>query len=350
MYKTWSKLGVAGALSAVLALTAGCSQTSEPPAPDPSASSSESSIEDLIAAAKAEGSVTVYTTIGAAAAKVQVEAFTEKYGIRADMVRLAGGQMDQRFTAEVNSSGGTSADILFTTNNILISDSMKSGALIALDKAEIPGFPWDFPKQFLPADGSAITLLEPVGIAYNTDLVKGDDIPRSWTDLLDAKWKGKIGVSNPAASVAQTAAWAVIEDKVGDDFLTKLGTQGLKVYAASAPVNGALGAGEILLAANLTATSMVSAKQSGAPVGIAFPDDTSGIEVSAGIVAKAAHPNAARLFALYAMSEEGALVLAKVTEAVSPYDTADLPKNYTAPDLVGATKLLAEVSSKLGVK
>ena len=49
--------------------------------------------------------------------------------------------------------------------------------------------------------GSAVTLVQTVGIAYNTDLVKGDDIPDGWSDLLDPKWKGKIGVATPTSAL-----------------------------------------------------------------------------------------------------------------------------------------------------
>ena len=340
-----------GVFGAAIALTVGCSAAPEPTptpsatdqAPDPSA--------ELIAAAKAEGTLTFYTTATAGPAQIQADAFTAKYGIPTNMVRLTGGQMDSRFQAEINSAGGTEADIIFTTNPVLIKGAVASGALVALDDADLPGFPGDFPERFLlPEVGSAVTLVQTVGIAYNTDLVKGDDIPDEWSDLLDPKWKGKIGVATPTSALGYVGEWVVLGDQEGDDFLEKVGKQQLKVYSAGSTVTAALGAGEISLAATVLVSNTMPDKKKGAPVDIFVPDNSTGIELSVGIVAKAKHPNAARLFALYSMSEEGAKILADETDSVSPYDTAGLPKDYEAADIEGAPARLADIQRLLQVK
>ena len=350
MHAISRRLRVLGVVGAALALVVGCGGS---PGTDTTgaAAGQDGPTAELIAAAKKEGQLTFYTTATAGPAQKQADAFTAKYGIPTNMVRLTGAQMDSRFQAEINSSGGTKADIIFTTNPVLIKDAVQKKVLVALQEAGIPNFPGDFPQRFLlPDAGSAVTLVQPVGIAYNTELVKGDDIPKGWQDLLNPKWKGKIAVATPTSALGYVGEWVVIGKQEGGDYLAKLGTQELKVYSAGSTVAAALGAGEVSLAGAMLVSNTVPDKKKGAPVDIFVPENTSGIELSVGIVAKAQHPNAARLFAMFSMSEEGAKILADATDSVSPYDTANLPKQYEAADIAGAPAKLAEIQRLLQVK
>lgn len=320
--------------------SADASQSTEP--------SEAGGIDELVAAAKAEGTLTYYTVNTEAAAAEQSKAFEAKYGISVERVRLTGGELDARFPAEVNSAAGTPADIIFTTTPTLIRDSMTSGALVSLADANIPGYPWDYPQQFLQPDlGSALTLIEPTGIAYNTDLVKGSDVPTGWSNLVDAKWKDQVGIADPTGSLGYIGEWMVISKQEGGDYLTQLGDQNLKTYSASSELVGALGAGEISLAGAVLSSHVVAAKAKGAPVDYVVPDNTSGIQTYVGLVAKSAHPNAAKLFAMYAMSQEGIKVLADASHAVSPYDTAKLPKEYEGADIEGAPAVSDDVVAQL---
>lgn len=351
MRKIATTLRLAGVLTVTLAMMAACSTSPETAKPAPVKTVASDQIDSLVAAAKKEGSLTFYTTATAGPAQAQADAFTAKYGIATNMVRLTGSQMDQRFQAEVDSAGGTPADIIFTTNPVLIKAMVDKGALVALKDADLPGFPWKFPERFLLPDvGSAVTLVQPAAIAYNTDLVKGKDIPTGWGDLLDPKWDGKIGLASPTSSLGYVGEWVAVEEQEGNGFLSKLGAQNLKVYAAGATLTGALGAGEISIAAMSLVTNTVPDMKKGAPIDYVVPDNTSGIQLSVGIVATAKSPNAARLFALYSMSEEGAKVLADASDSVSPYDTKKLPKNYAGADIAGAPDKLAEVQRLLRVK
>jgi ABC-type Fe3+ transport system, periplasmic component len=340
-----------GVFTATLALVAGCSTSPEIVKTDPQPKEAVDKSAALVDAAKKEGLLTLYTVASAASAQVQADAFTAKYGIPVNMVRLTGGQMNQRFQAEIDSTAGTPADIVVTEDLPLIKAAMKAGALIPMDKAEIPGYPWNFPEKFLLSDiGTPVTVVFASSIAYNTDLVKGDDVPKGWKDLLDPKWKGKIGVASPSSAMAYVGEWVVIAKQEGGDYLSKLGAQNLKAYAAGATLTGALGAGEIAIAANSLVTNTVPDMKKGAPIKYVVPENTSGIGLSTAIVAKSKHPNAARLFAMYSMSEEGAKVLADAANSASPYDTASIPKGYEAADIGAAPAKFAEVQKLLGVK
>lgn len=351
----------AGIGAAALILTACGGSSSPAPTTDAPAATSgattsaassapASGLDDLVKAAKAEGALNFYTTGTASAAQKQADAFTAKYGIPTTMVRLTGGQFDTRFKAEMNSANGVQADIVFTTNPVLIGEAVQNGTLTALEKAGLPDFPGNFPKQFLlPDAGTANVLIQPAGIAYNTDLVKGDDVPKGWEALLDPKWKGKIAVADPKSALGYVGEWWAIGEHMGDDYLAKLGDQALKVYSAGSTVSAAVAAGEVALAGSMLVANVAPDKAKGAPIDIFVPDKTSGIELSVGMVAKAAHPNAAKLYALYCLSEEGAQILADASSSVSPHDVANLPKDYVPADIAKAPSRLAEIQKLLQV-
>lgn len=317
----------------------------------PTVGSSNSSVADpaadLATSAKGEGSLVVYTSAAEAAARAQGKAFTDKYGVKVQIVRMTGSQLTTRVAAEAN-AGGVNADVVVASDPTFMAQSVNSGTFISLDKAGLPGYPGEFPAKFLRPDlGSAVVLIEAAGIVYNTDLVKGDDVPKTWTDLLKPQWKGKIAVSDPTSSLGYIAEYQVLEKKLGSDYLTRLGSQDLKVYAASAPSIAAVAAGETPISALQLVANTAAAKAKGAPIGVVVPDFTTGLESTIGIVAKAQHPNAAKLFATYALSKDGAAVLADSGNAISPYDTSGLPSEWTPLDYSKTQEAKSGIIAKL---
>ena len=367
-----SSSAVAGlAVVAVLALTAGCgsssslsassasgtSGTSSQPSTQLSApgssASAVSSVQPisptsvLAQAAKKEGTLTVYTDFSQNAAQAQAAAFTKEYGVKVNVVRLAGATLATRFLSE-EKAGSTSADVVVSASPVFAHTAVTSGYTVPLDKAGIPGYPWQFPAHFLnTADGQAATMIEPTGIAYNTNLVKGSDIPKTWTDLLDPKWKGKIGIADPSTLVGYDAEWVVLQDLIGDGFLQKLGKQSLKTYSGGAPLAAAVGSGEIALAPAELRANITAVKNAGGPIAIVVPDKTSGLQDQIMLVARNKHPNAAKLFVAYSMSPAGAEIAANVSESLSPYSTSKLPSDYVGADYTRGTAEQAQISTWL---
>jgi iron(III) transport system substrate-binding protein len=313
------------------------------------AASAGSASADLVAAAKKEGSLLFYASVTDTSAKAVAEAFGKKYGIDTQELRITSAQLADRFSAEA-AAGAPAADAILISRTGFTTQADSKGYLIPLKDAGIPGYPGDLPAQFVKDDeGTAVVMVQAAGIGYNTDLVKGDDIPKSWDDLLNPKWKGKIGVADPKSSASYVAEWNTVAQGVGGDFLSKIGAQKLKSYASGAPAAQALAAGEIAFNP-MTLSSLVNEpKSKGAPVDIVVPDLTSGAEVVLGIAAKAKHPNAARLFAQYTLSQEGAKVLADAAGEISPYDASKLPKDYHSPDLATALPMTTDILAKMGL-
>jgi iron(III) transport system substrate-binding protein len=330
--------------------TPSAASTSAAPSAGPSSGpSSGSSSGDLEAAAKKEGSLLFYASVTESSAKALAEAFGKKYGIDTQVLRITSAQLADRFSAEA-AAGAPAADAVLISRTGFTTEAISKGYLTPLKDAGIPGYPGDLPTQFIKDDeGTAVVMVQAAGIGYNTDLVKGADIPKSWSDLLDPKWKGKIGVADPKSSASYVAEWNTVAQGVGDDFLSKIGAQKLKSYASGAPAAQALAAGEIAFNPMTLSSLVKEPKSKGAPVDIVVPDLTSGAEVVLGIAAKAKHPNAARLFAQYALSQEGAKVLADAAGEISPYDASKLPKDYHSPDLATALPMTDDILAKMGL-
>lgn len=354
-------------LTATLAMIAACgggskggtgstgAASSEGASPAPSAATSsaaasaDTSSADLVAAAKKEGSLLFYASVTETSAKALADAFGKKYGIDTQVLRITSTQLADRFSAEA-AAGAPAADAILISRTGFTTEADSKGYLVPLKDAGIPGYPGELPKQFVKDDeGTAVVMVQAAGIGYNTDLVKGADIPKSWDDLLDPKWKGKIGVADPKSSASYVAEWNTVAQGVGGDFLAKLGAQKLKSYASGAPAAQALAAGEIAFNPMTLSSLVKEPKSKGAPVDIVVPDTTSGAEVVLGIAAKAKHPNAARLFAQYTLSQEGAKVLADAAGEISPYDASKLPKDYHSPDLATALPITNEILAKMGL-
>jgi iron(III) transport system substrate-binding protein len=260
---------------------------------------------------------------------------------------MATADLAQRFTAEA-ATDRPASDMLVASMTPFVEDAAKRGYTTPLAKAGIPGYPGDFPSRYLlPDAGTAIVQFQPSGLATNTDLAKG--AIRDWQDVLDPRWKGKVILVDPRASAAYTPFWNLIIKQYGEGFLTRLRAQNPKVAAGSAPASQQLAAGEGAVIVPGVASIIADLKKKGAPVGFVQPQVSTGPEIVPGLAAKAPHPNAARLFIEYLMSEEGNRVLNK-TEAGSgsPRDPSSLPSRYTFNrDLTGASA--ARIQQLLGL-
>jgi ABC-type Fe3+ transport system substrate-binding protein len=150
------------------------------------------------------------------------------------------------------------------------------------------------------------------GILYNTNSIKESDLEpiKTWKDLtvlLDPKFDGKrLGVVDPhgAGGGSYVVAY-VLYKEIGQDNVKKLLDKlQVTVYAGSGPAVDALSSGEIDLVLG-NEFNAFSANQKGAPVQVWYPEPRSASYTGIGIAAKAKHPNAAKLFLEYVMSDYG---------------------------------------------
>jgi iron(III) transport system substrate-binding protein len=142
-------------------------------------------------------------------------------------------------------------------------------------------------------------------IAYNTRLVKADDAPKSYADLLDPKWMGKMVKAHPSYSGTILTATFEIARDLGWGYLEKLARQKvMQVQSASDPPKK-LVLGERAVMADGNEYNVFQFKEAGKPVEVVYPTEGTPLIVGPnGIFKNAPNPNAARLLQNYMLSAE----------------------------------------------
>jgi iron(III) transport system substrate-binding protein len=142
-------------------------------------------------------------------------------------------------------------------------------------------------------------------IAYNSNLVKPEDAPKSFADLLDPKWAGKMVKGHPAYSgTIMTATFQMVRE-LGWDYMEKLSKQRVMQVQSSTDPPKKLSLGERAVMADGNEYGIVLLREAGQPVEPVYPTEgTPTISGPTGIFVTAPHPNAARLFQAWLHTRE----------------------------------------------
>lgn len=294
----------------------------------------QAELDSMIKAAKAEGEVTWYSSSPDTQNRRVTDAFTAKYGIRVQVLRLSSNGLQQRYSAEA-SAGNIAADVVVNAGNSVTyaEEGIAKGWVESISEAGIPVIKaGEYPAKFNRGP-TAIVQITPWLMGYNTDKLKGADIPRDWRDLLKPQFKGQIIMPDPRASDAYLDVLALLLDRYGEGFFNQLRAQNIRLATQGSTAIQSLGAGEGLVVGPTTSANIMIIKAKGAAVDLAVPDLTSGVELQVMLSARAKskHPAAARLFANYVLSKEGNTVYNNEPAGVTMYDTTGLPRDYQSP-------------------
>ena len=257
----------------------------------------------LIEAAKKEGKVVWYTSVDLPFAEKLARAFEAKYpGVAVRVERTGAERVFQRIGQEYASR--------IHAVNIVNSSDAAHFIVWKRDGILAPYLPDDvaahFPAEHKDPDGlfaSFRVFLCVMG--HNTDLVKREEAPRSYADLLDPRWTAKIVKAHPSYSgTILTATYQTARD-IGWSYFEKLAQQKImQVQSASDPPKK-LALGERALMADGIEYGMFQLKETGKPVEIIYPSEGSPLIVGPnGIFKNAPNPNAARLLQSYMLSAE----------------------------------------------
>ncbi len=298
------------------------------------AASVQAELDALIKAAKAEGEVTWYSSSPDTQNRRVTDAFGAKYGIRVNVLRLSSNNLQQRYSAEAG-AGNIAADVVVNAGNSVsyAEEGMKKGWVESISEAGIPTIKsGEYPAKFNRGP-TAIVQITPWLIGYNSEKVKGADVPRDWRDLLKPQFKGQYIMPDPRASDAYLDVLALLLDRYGEGFFNQLRAQNIRFATQGSTAIQSLGAGEGLVVGPTTSANVMIIKVKGAALDMAVPDLTSGVELQVMLSARAKskRPNAARLFANYVLSKEGNTVYNDEPAGVTMYDTTGLPKDYQSP-------------------
>jgi iron(III) transport system substrate-binding protein len=282
-------------LGLVLATLAAPPATAEPYRPDPA----------LVAAAKKEGQVLLYTTlIVDQIVRPLIKAFQSQVpGIDVKFVRANSTALVVRLTSEARANR-TQADIWHLVDGVAA--LVEAGIAAPLELPSAKGLPATYadPKRRWVATNLAVRSL-----AYNTTLIPPAQAPRGYTDLVDPRFKGKFAWNPNSVSGAYGFIGTVLrhmgEDK-GLAYLRELAKQEITpVPMAIRAVLDRVIAGEYAMGLEMNGTHAYISAGMGAPVAWVPLDPVSMTLQAAGITAKAPHPNAARLFLDFMVSRAG---------------------------------------------
>jgi iron(III) transport system substrate-binding protein len=164
-----------------------------------------------------------------------------------------------------------------------------------------------YDKSYYDADGLHVTtrvLVSPIG--YNTKLVKPEDVPKSFADLLDPKWAGKMVKAHPAYSGTIMNSTFQLARDLGWEYLEKLAKQRVMQLQSATDPPKKLALGERAVMFDGAGYLVIQYKERGDPVEVVYPTEGTPVATSPSAVFKAApNPNAARLFQNWMHSREG---------------------------------------------
>jgi iron(III) transport system substrate-binding protein len=162
-----------------------------------------------------------------------------------------------------------------------------------------------FPDSFHdPAGGWVAAYLQLNVIGYNTKLVAQSEAPKGYEDLLHPKWKGKMGLDDKQY-IWFDGLLKVMGREKGLAYMKRLATQAIHFRSGNTLLANLLAAGEFSMLINARPESTDELKQKGAPVEWVAPRPTTANVLPIAVAKNARHPNAAKLFMDYMLSEEG---------------------------------------------
>jgi len=257
----------------------------------------------LIEAAKKEGKVVYYTSVDLPLAEKIAKAFEARYpGVAVRVERSGAERVFQRIGQEY-SSRIHAADVVNSSDASHFIVWKRDGILAPFVPEDVAKY---YPDDHKDADGLFASFrLGLCIIAYNTNLVKKEDAPKSFADLLDPKWKGKLVKAHPGYSGTIMTATFEMQRDLGWGYLEKLAQQNVMQLQSSADPPKKLALGERAIMADGNEYNIFQIKESGGPVEPVYATEGTPLVVGPnGIFKDAPNPNAARLFQSFCFSGE----------------------------------------------
>ncbi|HEY1531427.1 MAG TPA: extracellular solute-binding protein [Galbitalea sp.] len=213
-------------------------------------------------------SLTWYSTIQAQDAQPIIDAFKAKTGVTVNLYTAATPDLFQKFEQE-EASGRHTASVFSTTNGTNVRAATDEGYFSPLPASIAKTFP---KADIDPANKWFATRVTVMAFAYNSQLVTGSNVPKTWTDLLKPYWKGKLNITDPQlTTTGYFIDWQLSQAKgLGLSFLKKLGAQKPAIVAHSGQqVNNVIAGDEY---AAITSDDAVWPEiATGAPIKMVYP-------------------------------------------------------------------------------
>ncbi|MGZ8451645.1 MAG: ABC transporter substrate-binding protein [Candidatus Binatia bacterium] len=268
--------------------------------------------KQLIEKAKAEGEVAFYSSLQAQQIEPFIRVFQKRYPfIKVNPYRVSGNRQVIKIQTEMN--GGNH---LFDVTNGSSEQASAIKKIGAIDPYFSPQRDFYNPPN-RDKDGYFVSLyVIPIVLGYNTNMVKRQDVPKSYEELLQPKWKSNMFLDDEAYEWS-----AVLQKHMGRDkalqYMRALAKQDLRLMRGRTAQSQLLGAGERPIAIVLSGHTVLDMKARGAPVDQVILDPYFAQANKLMLARHAPHPHAAALFYDWALSEEGQAIITSFGRVVA---------------------------------
>lgn len=269
--------------------------------------------KDRLQLARQEGSVVVYGTAPTDVVEGVLRSFEKTYGVRAEYWRAEPARLTDRVLTEAR-AGRAQFDVVMSSGTSMF--LLKDQGLFA---AYIPSASFRFPGEFKDRDAmlSPWRML-PIGILYNRRLVKPEETPKSFRDLLDPRWRGKIAMPDPTVHFPVINWLLEMQQILGAEwstFISSLADQRPWLVDSWIVVPRALTTGEAHVGITLL-KFVIDFGREGAPIDYVRLTPLLADSNYLALGAKAPHPNAGKLFIDHFLSKKSLTELAAQGEFV----------------------------------
>jgi len=261
----------------------------------------------LLDAATKEGTLTLYTAFRPQDLPLIIAPFEAKYGIKVKAWRSGSNNVTQRVVRE---AAGKRPEV-----DVIMMPASEMEAVYREKLLQPVSSPLtkDLIASALPVHKNWSTVFMNVTVhSYNTSLIKKDDLPKTYNDLLDPKWKGKLGVESKAEEWYSKVVTVMGEEKGTKYFRDLVGSNGMSARLGASLLHNLVIAGEVPLALTIYIDLPEKDKRAGKPVDWFALDPVVAQGFNMAIAQKSPHPHAALLFYDYMLSPETQKLLASL--------------------------------------
>jgi iron(III) transport system substrate-binding protein len=253
-----------------------------------------------VAKAKAEGKLVWYTSTPIETGQKIVGLFEKEYGIKVEMFRSGGSAILRRFQQEMD-AGRVAVDVLTTSDPAAAAAMTKKGMFVPFKPKNFDKVP-DAAKD---ANGNFIAQrLNMMTIYLRSDKIAAADEPKTWDDLLDPKYKGKLVMPDPSFTSLMVSVVGMTSQLKGWGFYEKLRANDIMIVQSNQQVSDMLKRGERLIAVGALDSYAAEDRAAGHPMKTLYPTDGVFVIPSPTSVVKGSpNQNAAKLFAEFMIGD-----------------------------------------------
>ena len=251
-------------------------------------------------AAKREGKIVWYTSTPIEQGQKIADMFQKEHGIKVEMFRSGGSAILRRFQTEMD-AGRAAADVITTSDPAASAAMARKGLFVPFKPRNFDKVP-DAAKD--PQGHYVAQRLNLMTIYLRHDKVAPADEPKSWSDVLDAKHKGKLVMTDPSFTALQVSVVGMLSKARGWAFYERLRQNDVMVVQSNQQASDMLKRGERLIAVGALDSYAADERRNGHPMKTLYPSDGVFVIPSPTAIVKGSpNPNAARLFAEFMITE-----------------------------------------------